>query len=80
MGDSIYYINTGSKKSDSDVKRITHQYVKIDGKEVELTAKITRQLLEPECEKKNILYKNLKTKDKKEMLKSISHVKKTKYC
>ena len=69
MGDSIYYINTGSKKSDSDVKRITHQYVKIDGKEVELTAKITRQLLEPECEKKNILYKNLKTKDKKEMLK-----------
>ena len=26
MGDSIYYINTGSKKGDSDVQRITHYY------------------------------------------------------
>lgn len=69
MGDSIYYINTGAKKSDSDVKRITHQYVKLNGEEVELNAKITRQLLEPECDKANILYKNLKTKEKKEMLK-----------
>ncbi len=30
MGDSIYYINTGKKKSDSDVKRVTH-YIKVDG-------------------------------------------------
>ena len=26
MGDSIYYINTGNKKGDSDVKRITKYY------------------------------------------------------
>ena len=69
MGDSLYYINTGVKKSDSDVKRITHKYVMIDGKEEELNGKITRQLLTPDCEKQNIVYKNLKTKEKKEMLK-----------
>lgn len=69
MGDSIYYINTGIKKSDSDVKRITHQYVKIDGEEVELNTNITRKLLEPECDKADIIFKNLKTKEKKDMLK-----------
>lgn len=26
MGDSIYYINTGTKKADSDVQRVTHYY------------------------------------------------------
>ena len=26
MGDAIYYINTGEKKSDSDVKRVTHYF------------------------------------------------------
>lgn len=26
MGDSIYYINTGNKKGDSDVQRVTHYY------------------------------------------------------
>lgn len=69
MGDSIYYVNIGTKKADSDVKRITHKFVVIDGNEMELNAKLTRQLLTPECEKNNIVYKNLKTKDKKEMLK-----------
>lgn len=28
MGDAIYYINTGTKKDDSDVKRITHYFYK----------------------------------------------------
>lgn len=69
VSDTIYYINTGVKKSQSDVKRITHQYTIIDGEEVELTAKVIRQLVSPICEKQGILYKNLKTKDKKEMLK-----------
>lgn len=69
MGDSIFYVNTGVKKSDSDVKRITHQFVKVDGKEVELNAKITRELLSPICEKQNTPYKSLKTKQKKDMLK-----------
>ena len=27
MGETLYYINTGSKKSESDVKRVTHYYV-----------------------------------------------------
>lgn len=69
VSDTIYYINTGVKKSQSDVKRITHQYTIINGEEVELTAKVIRQLVSPICEKQGILYKNLKTKDKKEMLK-----------
>lgn len=69
MGDSIFYINTGVKKSDSDVKRVTHQYVMFEGKETELNGKITRKLLEPECEKDGLVYKELKTKDKKLMLK-----------
>lgn len=30
MGDTIYYINTGEKKNDSDVKRITHYFYKND--------------------------------------------------
>lgn len=30
MGDAIYYINIGSKKSESDVKRITHYFYKND--------------------------------------------------
>ena len=30
LGETLYYINTGAKKGDSDVKRITHFY-KIDG-------------------------------------------------
>ena len=28
MGDAIYYINTGEKKTDSDVKRVTHYFFK----------------------------------------------------
>jgi DNA polymerase elongation subunit (family B) len=28
VGDTIYYVNTGKKKSESDVKRITHYYVR----------------------------------------------------
>lgn len=30
MGDAVYYINIGSKKSESDVKRITHYFYKND--------------------------------------------------
>ena len=29
LDDTIYYVNCGTKKSDSDVKRITHQFVKV---------------------------------------------------
>lgn len=69
IDDTIYYINTGVKKSESDVKRITHQYCKIDGKEVEINSKVKKQLLTPKCEELGIEYKSLKTKQIKEMLK-----------
>lgn len=31
MGDTLYYINTGSSKSQSDVKKVTHYYVSSNG-------------------------------------------------
>lgn len=35
MGDAIYYINTGTRKGDSDVKRITHYfYINENGKKI----------------------------------------------
>lgn len=69
VGDTIYYINTGTKSTHSDVKRVTHTFVKYNGEIVELNAKITRELLTPYCEKNGILYKNLKTKQKNELIK-----------
>ena len=45
INDTIYYINTGSKKSESDVKRITHQYVKLNDEVVELNNKVKKELL-----------------------------------
>lgn len=45
LNDTIYYVNTGTKKSETDVKRITHQYIKKDGVEVELTNKTKKELL-----------------------------------
>lgn len=69
LDDTIYYINTGTNKNHSDVKRITHQYVKQGNETVELNSKIKREILLKECEKKGIEYKTLKTKDAKELLK-----------
>lgn len=68
LDDTLYYVNCGSKKSESDVKRVTHQYVKYNNEETELTSKIKRELLLVECEKLNIEYKTLKEKDKKKLL------------
>ena len=42
MGDSIYYINTGVKKNDSDVQRITHYYGIVDGEEKDLTKEVKK--------------------------------------
>ena len=69
VSDTIYYINTAKKLSDKDVTRVTHQYVKVNGEERILDAKTKKELLTPICQKKGIEYKNLKTKDKKEMIK-----------
>lgn len=68
LDDTIYYVNTGTKKSHTDVKRITHQFIKVDGNLVELDSKLERSILKEECEKNNIEFKTLKTKDKKEIL------------
>lgn len=69
LDDTIYYINTGTNKNHSDVKRITHQFVKYNGETVELNTKIKKEILLDECSKKGIEYKTLKTKDAKELLK-----------
>ena len=45
LNDTIYYVNTGSKKSETDVKRITHQFIKLNGTEVELDNKTKKELL-----------------------------------
>ncbi len=72
QGDTIYYVNTGTKKSESDVKRITHQFIKDPENptmEVELTSKLKSQLIKAECGIENINYRDLKTKQIKERLK-----------
>lgn len=69
INDTIYYINTGTKKSESDVKRITHQFVRWGGEEVELTSKIKREILTKECEKINREVKSLSSKEVKELVK-----------
>ena len=42
MGDSIYYINTGKKKTDSDVQRVTDYFAVIDGQESNITKELER--------------------------------------
>ena len=70
MGETVYYINTGEKKSHTDVKRVTHKYmVDEDGKEVEITGRVISKLIKAECEKEGIEYKTLKTKQKNERIK-----------
>lgn len=68
LDDTLYYVNCGTKKSESDVKRVTHQYVMYNDEETELTSKIKKELLMYECTKLNIEYKTLKEKDKKRLL------------
>lgn len=49
MGDTIYYINTGKKKSDADVQRVTKYYIKTsdlfsDNNETDVTKEYSREL------------------------------------
>lgn len=72
QGDTIYYVNTGKKKSETDVKRVTHQYINDpdnQNEEIELVARVKTRLIKAECEKEGIDYKSLKTKEIKERLK-----------
>lgn len=71
-GDTIYYVNTGSKKSESDAKRITHQFVRNPenpDEVVELSSKLKTALIKSECINEGIDYKTLKAKDIKDRLK-----------
>lgn len=68
LDDTIYYINTGTKKSENDCKRVTHQFVMWEGQRTELNATIKRQILSKVCEEKNLILKGMKEKQKKELL------------
>jgi len=69
VSDTIYYINTGTKKNHSDVKRITHQFTQYYGEEQELTTKLKTSILKELCEKNNLIYKDVKQKERNEMIK-----------
>lgn len=71
VSDTIYYINTGTKKAHSDVKKVTHQYIKDEnGDEIELTNKLKTELYKKELSKYNAeKVKDLTTSDKKEIIK-----------
>jgi DNA polymerase elongation subunit (family B) len=43
MGDAVYYINTGTKKGESDVKRVTHYCVEIDNEKVDKTKEFKKE-------------------------------------
>ena len=70
LNDSVYYVNTANGKSQSsDVKKITHQYTKINGEEVELKGKVKTDILKKWCLDNDYDYKTLKTAKTKEILK-----------
>lgn len=43
VSDTVYYINTGTKKGHSDVKRITHYFFYKDGEKVEITKELEKE-------------------------------------
>lgn len=75
LDDTIYYVNTGSKKSETDVKRITKQYIKNENDEiVELSTKTRKEILLRELSKDCSIeeakekIKKLKTKEIKDII------------
>ena len=68
INDTVYYVNTGTKKSETDVKRITHQYVKLNGEVVEVDSKIKKELAKLEYGE-NVEIKLLSSKQIKEVIK-----------
>ena len=71
VSDTIYYINTGTKKGHSDVKKVTHQFIKNEnGEEVELINKLKTELFKKELENYNVsTVKELSAQQKKEIIK-----------
>ena len=69
LDDTLYYVNTGKKDSDKDVARVTKQFVMWEGERTELVTKVRTALLKKICEEKGLVYKGMKDKEKKELLK-----------
>lgn len=69
LDDTLYFVNIGKKNGDKDVSRITKQYVMWEGEKTELVGKVKSALLKKICEEKNLVYKGMKDKEKKELLK-----------
>lgn len=69
LDDTLYYVNTGKKNGDKDVARVTKQYVMWNGEKTELIGKVKSELLKQICQEKSLVYKGMKDKEKKELLK-----------
>lgn len=71
VSDTIYYINTGTKKGHSDVKKVVHQFIKDEnGEEIELTNKLKTELYNKELSNYGVeKVKDLTTAEKKEIVK-----------
>lgn len=71
VSDTIYYINTGTKKGHNDVKKVTHQFIKNEnGEEVELVNKLKTELFKKEFDNYNVTtVKELSSQQKKEIIK-----------
>jgi len=42
VGDTVFYINTGTKKGHTDVKRVTHYYYYLNGEKTEITKEVEK--------------------------------------
>ena len=62
VGDTVFYINTGTKKGHSDVKRVTHYYYYNDGEKVEITKELEKLYKEYTKEFKTNGWKDKKTR------------------
>ena len=71
VSDTIYFINTGTKKGHSDVKKVTHQFIKGEnGEEVELTNKMKTELFKKELDTYGVTkVKELTATNKKDIIK-----------
>ena len=71
VSDTIYFINTGTKKGHSDVKKVIHQFIKGDnGEEIELTNKMKTELYKKEFDTYGVTkVKELTAANKKDIIK-----------
>ena len=71
VSDTIYFINTGTKKGHSDVKKVTHQFIKGEnGEEIELTNKMKTELFKKEFDTYGVTkVKELTAANKKDIIK-----------